>query len=162
METKTRILIVGAILAVVLAVQSGGALPLPGPLPSPLPRPEGPELLAVFQSAPQGQGKDDAVRFAALCRAIEQRLTKERTLPEEKRRLTTGVRIDDFRLQVRIDYMDALSFNVRYPGLKLILADWFDGQVGKSGGKVDDAQLDKWIGAFKKLADSAEYASGQL
>ena len=134
--------------------------PLPGPLPGP--KPAGPDLVTVFRGAPQGQGSADAVKFAALCRAIEQRLTKERTLPDDKRRLTTGTRIDDFRLQVRIDYMDSLSFNVKYPGLKSVLVEWFDEQVGKSGGKIDDAALDKWVGAFKQLADSAEWAAGQL
>lgn len=159
METRTKMLILVA-LAVVAYVFSGQSLPSPLP---PSPRPDGPDLVAVFQNAPAGQGSVDAAKFAALCRAIESRLTKERTSTEDKRRLTTGVRIDDFRLQVRIDYMDGWSFNVKYPALKAVLETWFDAQVGKTAsGKVDDAALDKWIAAFKKLADSAEYASKQL
>lgn len=158
METRTKMLILAA-LAVVAYVFSGQSQPSPTP---PTPNPGGPDLVAVFQNAPAGQGSIDAAKFAALCRAIESRLTKERTNTEDKRRLTTGTRIDDFRLQVRIDYMDGWSFNVKYPALKTVLVDWFDAQVGKSAGKVDDAALDKWIAAFHKLGDSAEYASKQL
>ncbi len=157
METRTKMLILAA-LAVVAFVFQGQS----HPSPLPTPRPDGPDLVAVFKNSPQGHGADDAAKFAGLCRAIEMMLTKERTSPDADRRLTTGARIDDFRLQVRVMYMDRQSFNVKYPGLKAVLVDWFDQQVGKSGGKVDDAALDKWIAAFKKLAESAEYATSQL
>lgn len=158
METPTRVLILAAI-AVVLLMNLPASL-VPDVVPDA--KPAGPDLVVVFQSAGAGQGRLDAAKFGFLCRAIEQRLTKERTLPEDKRRLTTGVRIDDFRAQVRVDYLDGNSFNAKYPGLKPVLVDWFDSQVGKSGKRVDDAQLDKWIAAFKQLADNAEYASKQL
>lgn len=159
MDTRKRVLVLAALAAVGMSF-----IPAAGPVPLPFPnvRPDGPDLVPVFQSAGAGQGRTDAAKFGFLCRAIESRLTKERTLPEDKRRLTTGVRIDDFRAQVRVDYLDGNSFNAKYPGLKPVLVDWFDSQVGKSGNRVDDAQLDKWIGAFKKLADNAEYASARL
>lgn len=158
METRTRLLILAAIAVTVFT-----NLPSFGPSPLvPDVKPAGPDLVAVFQAAGPAQGRTDAAKFGFLCRAIERRLTKERTLPEDKRRLTTGVRIDDFRAQVRVDYLDGNSFNAKYPGLKPVLVEWFEAQVGKSGKRVDDAQLDKWITAFKQLADNAEYATKQL
>lgn len=158
METRTKIML--AVAAMVAVGSWQGVAPLPNPIPTP--KPDGPDLVAVFANAPQGHGATDAGKFGAMCRAIESRLTRERTSAEDKRRLTTGIKIDDFRLQVRVDYMESQSFNAKYPGLKPVLVEWFDVQVGKTAGKVDDAQLDKWIGAFRKLGENAEYASKQL
>lgn len=148
-----------AIHAVLLAaagywVASGDPTP-PAPAPGPAPNPaDVQQLRSAFGEA----GQADCVRFAALCNAIGGRLDADTKLPADRRRLKTSGALNDFRRQVREDYLGD-SLTGKYPLLTDFLRQFFASRVGEFDEKLGDPQRAAWSAAFRDLAAAALEAS---
>lgn len=150
---RRRLLPLGILAAVLLGGFSADPQPAPGPAPN---QADVEQLRAAF--GPTEAGKLDCLRFAALCKAIGYRLDVDTATAAEKRRLKTAGQLNDFRRQVREDYLgDALSG--KYPLLGPYLVKFWTERVGEFDDKLDtDAKRQAWSRAFADQAAAAREA----
>lgn len=156
---RRRYLLAGAA-ALVLFTAQGDLAPQPGPGPNPGPAPnpaDVQQLRGAFGSTEAG--KLDCLKFGALCRAVGYRLDLDTAAAADKRRLKTAGQLNDFRRQVREDYLgEALSS--KYPLLGPYLVKFWTERVGEFDDKLDtDAKRQAWSLAFADLSAAAQEAA---
>lgn len=127
---------------------------------SPDPPKDAPNLVEAFaQSDSRTQAKEDALTLAALCRSIADVIEYDGKL--DKPRLKTGQQLDRLRRWTREYSLNGASLGSRYPKLPVEIKKYLDAKLGTDAGPVDSAKRRKWIEAFRKIAEAAEYAAAQ-
>jgi len=153
---RRQALLAGAV-GVALLAAGGDTAPTPTPTPGPAPNPaDVQQLRAAFGDTEAG--RFDCLRFGVLCAAVGDRLDADTKLPADKRRLTTAGKLNDFRRQVREDYLGA-PLTGKYPILADFLRQFFESRVGEFDDKLDDTKRAAWSKAFSDLAAAAQEAA---
>lgn len=144
------------ILAAVLAAVGLVMMAIDGkPSPPPPPEPEGRlQLRGLFVGPTAG---DDAHVIAALCAELADVIEWDGKL--DKPRLASGVAFDDLRIAAREARMRGVSIGERQPHVRDLIHAFLDGQVGTSGGAVDDEQRRAWVTAYREIARAASVAA---
>jgi hypothetical protein len=137
-----------AIGLIAVAIVTGGSPFSPPPGPNPVPA-DVAALRAAF-----GSGNQDSLRFSCLCDAIAKQLERDLSLPVERRRLSTGAKVNAFRAEVRKEYLSD-SLAAKYPALSPFLQQFFATRVGEYDEKLDDTKGQNWVRAFRELAAAA-------
>ncbi|MBI1246859.1 hypothetical protein GC197_03315 [bacterium] len=128
--------------------------------PSPV-NPGGPDLTSAFaRSENPAQAADDARAFGCLCDAIADVIAFDGRQSEPQ--LTTGQQLDNFRKLSRFYQREGASYAERYPALAETAGNYLTDQLGTAGGKIDAADRDRWVSAYRALALSAHYAADRL
>lgn len=153
-----RYLLAAAVAAVAWLSLESSPAPAPGPMPGPTPNPADVQQLRAAFGATEA-GRLDCLRFGVLCAAIGDRLEADTRLPPERRRLKTSGQLNDFRRQVREDYLGSQALNATYPLLADYLRAFFTARVGDMDEKLDDTRRQQWAVAFRDLAAAAAEAS---
>ena len=121
---------------------------------------DAPDLVTAFaQSDSRTQAKEDALTLAALCRSIADVIEYDGKLDQP--RLRTGQQLDRLRRWTREYSLNGASLGSRYPKLPIEIKKYLDAKLGTDAGPVDSAKRRKWIEAFRKIAEAAEYAAAQ-
>jgi hypothetical protein len=139
-------LLAGAVLAAVVEFAPRPAPPAPTPA-SVL------DLRGKFIGA---TAADDAAAFAGLCHGIAEALAADggRTAP----RITTGVQIEDVRVAAAEGRFLPRSLSREQPHAAAAAGRYLDSVVGTSGGPLDATARQRWVEAFRALAQAAEEA----
>ena len=145
-------------LAIVAALLAGAVLaavvefaPRPGP---PAPAPSG--VLDLRGKFIGPTAADDAAAFAGLCTGIAEALAADggRTAP----RITTGVQIEDVRVAAAEGRFLPRSLSREQPHAVAAAGRYLDSVVGTSGGPLPAEARQRWVEAFRTLAQAAEEA----
>ncbi len=119
---------------------------------------DAPDLVQAFsQSDDPQQARADAMTLAALCRSIADVIEYDGKLDEP--RLRTGQQLDRLRRWTREYTLDGVSLGTRYPALPPAIKAYLDERLGTDAGPLTSQQRDKWVAAYRKIAEAAEYAA---
>jgi len=148
---RTKLAIVAALLAgAVLAAIVEFA---PRPAPAPAPTPAALDLRGKFIGP---QAAEDAAAFAGLCAGIAEALAADggRTAP----RIVNGVQIEDVRVAAAEGRFLPRSLSREQPHAAAAAGRYLDTVVGTSGGPLAAEARQRWVEAFRVLAQAAEEA----
>ncbi len=121
---------------------------------------DAPDLVQAFaQSDDPQQAKADALVLAALCRSIADVIEYDGQLDEP--RLRTGQQLDRLRRWTREYTLDGVSLGTRYPALPPAVKKYLDDRLGTEAGPLTSQQRTKWVVAYRKIAEAAEYAAAR-
>ena len=118
---------------------------------------DAPDLVEAFsQSDNKLEAKEDALLFSTMCYSIAEAIEYDGNLKEP--RLRTGRQLDQLRRWTREYLMEGKSFGVKYPSLPPVIKRYLDKELGTEAGPLTEAKRKRWIRAFRKLGEAAEYA----
>ena len=124
----------------------------------PVPPDDAPDLVAAFRQTDNPlEAKEDALTLAALCRSIADTIEYDGHLDEP--RLRTGQQLDRLRRWTREYALRGESLGRKYPELPPRLKSYLDKKLGTDAGPLTPDQRKKWVDAFRKIAEAAEYAA---
>jgi hypothetical protein len=99
---------------------------------------------------------EDAAALAGLCRGIAEAL--ERDAAGTTPRITTGVQLEDLRIAASEGRFLPRSLSREQPHAVAAAGRYLDSVVGTSGGPLAADARQRWVEAFRTLAQAAEEA----
>lgn len=125
------------------------------------PVPPGQDLLQdMRRQSHAAQARQDARMLAAVCRSIASVLEYDGRL--EQPAIRTGVQADALRRLTRELALSGQSFRSRYPHWPEIIGRFLEQHLGTDGGPLSAEQRQRWVAAYRQLADAADWAAGAL
>jgi hypothetical protein len=148
---RQRLVILAALLAGAVLAAVVEFAPRPAP-PAPTPA----NVLDLRGKFMGPSAAEDAAAFAGLCHGIAEALAADggRTAP----RITTGVQIEDVRVAAAEGRFLPRSLSREQPHAAAAAGRYLDSVVGTSGGPLDATARQRWVEAFRTLAQAAEEA----
>lgn len=123
----------------------------------------GAKLLSAFSKTDSKQlARRHAAMFAAVCDQVADVIEEDGKRPADKRLLKTGIHYDNLRLNLRVIATGGFSFKQEYPKLEDVLKEFLDAAVGKESADATDEYRDKWVKAYRRLADASQWAAKSL
>jgi len=152
-DQQKKIAIVAALLlgAVLAAAVEFWQRPAPAPAP-------GPDA-GVVDLRGKFHGPDaaaDAAAFAGLCHGIAAALVTDGTAATP--RITTGANLEDLRIAASEGRFLPRSLSREQPHAAAAAGRYLDSVVGTSGGPLAAEARQRWVEAFRTLAQAAEEA----
>jgi hypothetical protein len=148
-DQQKKALIVAALLAGAVLAAAVEFWPRPAPAPTPAAL----DLRGKFIGP---SAADDAAAFAGLCHGIAAALVTDGTAPTP--RIATGASLEDLRIAASEGRFLPRSLSREQPHAVAAAGRYLDTTVGTSGGPLDATARQRWVEAFRALAQAAEEA----
>jgi hypothetical protein len=152
-DQQKKTAIVAALLAGAVLAAAVEFWPRPAPAPAPGPDASVVDLRGKFVGP---DAAADAAAFAGLCHGIAEALAADGAKPTP--RIATGASLEDLRIAASEGRFLPRSLSREQPHAVAAAGRYLDATVGTSGGPLAAEARQRWVEAFRTLAQAAEEA----